>query len=37
VSPDATQLAPLTSPDEYVYPFVWVPLAPGSQGLSITP
>ncbi len=36
VRPDGTQLTPLTSSDEYVYPFVWIPapLATGTQGLS---
>ncbi len=36
VRPDGTQLTPLTSSDEYVYPFVWIPapLATGAQGLS---
>lgn len=39
VRPDGTELTPLTSTDEYVYPFVWIPASLGTdtQGLGSTP
>ncbi|WOD37798.1 DPP IV N-terminal domain-containing protein [Nodosilinea sp. E11] len=39
VRPNGTEFAPLTTTDEYVYPFVWSPtaLATGTQGVSEAP